>query len=79
MSPDADRRVDLSGRQLGARSGNRSPNGALGKQIRFVGRAAHAGGAPQPGINALNAAMIAMNAIAAYRETSRKGIRFAFI
>ena len=46
-----------------------SSNGALVKQIRFVGRAAHAGGAPQLGINALNAAMIAMNAIAAQRET----------
>ncbi len=46
-----------------------SSNGALVKQIRFVGRAAHAGGAPQLGINALNAAMIAMNAIVAHRET----------
>ncbi|HUC72405.1 MAG TPA: amidohydrolase [Stellaceae bacterium] len=46
-----------------------SSNGALVKQIRFVGRAAHAGGAPQLGVNALNAAMIAMNAIAAQRET----------
>ncbi len=46
-----------------------SSNGALIKQIRFVGRAAHAGGAPQLGINALNAAMIAMSAIAAQRET----------
>ncbi len=46
-----------------------SSNGALIKQIRFVGRAAHAGGAPQLGVNALNAAMIAMNAIAAHRET----------
>jgi amidohydrolase len=47
----------------------RSSNGALVKQIRFLGRAAHAGGAPQRGINALQAAMIAMNAIAAQRET----------
>lgn len=46
-----------------------SSNGAVVKQIRFLGRAAHAGGAPQRGINALNAAMIAMNAIAAQRET----------
>src|ERR1700726_1590782 len=30
-----------------------SSNGALVKQIRFVGRAAHAGGLPQLGINAL--------------------------
>jgi amidohydrolase len=46
-----------------------SSNGAVIKQVRFIGRAAHAGGAPQRGINALNAAMIAMNAIAAQRET----------
>jgi amidohydrolase len=46
-----------------------SSNGALVKQIRFLGRAAHAGGAPQRGINALNAATIAMHAIAAQRET----------
>src|SRR5438477_10459169 len=47
----------------------KSSNGALVKQIRFLGRAAHAGSLPQLGINALNAAMIAMNAIAAHRET----------
>ena len=46
-----------------------SSNGALIKQIRFLGRAAHAGSLPQLGVNALNAAMIAMNAIAAHRET----------
>src|SRR5215467_3866874 len=46
-----------------------SSNGALIKRIRFLGRAAHAGSLPQLGINALNAAMIAMNAIAAQRET----------
>jgi amidohydrolase len=46
-----------------------SSNGALIKQIRFLGRAAHAGSLPQLGINALSAAMIAMNAISAQRET----------
>ena len=46
-----------------------SSNGALVKQIRFLGRAAHAGGAPQRGINALNAATLAMQAIAHQRET----------
>jgi amidohydrolase len=46
-----------------------SSNGALVKQIRFLGRAAHAGSLPQLGVNALNAAVIAMNAIAAHRET----------
>jgi amidohydrolase len=46
-----------------------SSNGALIKRIRFIGRAAHAGSLPQLGINALNAAMIAMQAISAQRET----------
>jgi amidohydrolase len=46
-----------------------SSNGALVKQIRFMGRASHAGGAPQLGINALSAAMLALNAIHAQRET----------
>jgi amidohydrolase len=46
-----------------------SSNGALVKQIRFMGRASHAGGAPQLGINALSAAMIALNAIHCQRET----------
>jgi amidohydrolase len=46
-----------------------SSNGALIKRIRFLGKAAHAGSLPQLGVNALNAAMIAMNAIAAQRET----------
>jgi amidohydrolase len=46
-----------------------SSNGALVKMIRFMGRAAHAGGAPQLGINALSAAQIALNAIHCQRET----------
>jgi amidohydrolase len=46
-----------------------SSNGAVVKQIRFIGKAAHAGGIPQHGINALNAANIALNAIAMQRET----------
>src|SRR5579864_7801862 len=46
-----------------------SSNGALVKQIRFMGRASHAGGAPQLGINALSAAMLALNAIHAQRES----------
>ena len=44
-------------------------NGMVAKRIRFVGRAAHAGGAPHAGINSLNAAMIALSAIHAQRET----------
>lgn len=44
-------------------------NGMVAKRIRFLGRASHAGGAPHMGVNALNAAMIAMSAIHAQRET----------
>jgi amidohydrolase len=46
-----------------------SSNGAVIKKIRFIGRAAHAGGRPQLGINALNAANLCMTAIALQRET----------
>ena len=46
-------------------------NGIIAKRISFIGRAAHAGGAPHAGINALNAAMIALSAIHAQRETYR--------
>src|SRR5580658_2623584 len=46
-----------------------SSNGALVKMIRFMGRASHAGGAPQLGINALSAAMLALSAIHAQRES----------
>lgn len=46
-----------------------SSNGSVVKKIRFIGRAAHAGSAPQKGINALNAACLALSAIAFQRET----------
>jgi len=45
--------------------------GFVAKTIEFVGKAAHAGGAPHEGINALNAAMAAMMCIHAQRETFR--------
>ncbi|HEY33408.1 MAG TPA: amidohydrolase [Dehalococcoidia bacterium] len=44
-------------------------NGCLAKQIQFIGRGAHAGAAPYAGVNALNAAMIALSAIHTQRET----------
>lgn len=44
-------------------------NGHVVKFVQFLGRAAHAGGAPHAGVNALNAALIALNAINAQRET----------
>lgn len=46
-------------------------NGFVGKMARFVGREAHAAGAPHQGINALNAAMLAIMAVNAQRETFR--------
>lgn len=48
-----------------------SSNGCVVKIIKFIGRAAHAGGAPHEGINALNAAHLALAAIHAQRETFR--------
>jgi amidohydrolase len=50
-----------------------SHNGMIAKSVRFVGRSAHAGGAPHLGINALNAANLAMQAIALQRETFQDG------
>jgi len=46
-------------------------NGSVAKQIQFIGRGAHAGGAPHLGINALNAATLALTAIHFNRETFR--------
>lgn len=44
-------------------------NGFVGKMIQYVGKAAHAGGAPHLGINALNAATIGLTAVNLQRET----------
>ena len=46
-------------------------NGCVVKFVRFIGKSAHAGGAPHNGINALKAAMLALQAIDAQRETFR--------
>ena len=46
-------------------------NGHVVKYIRFVGKAAHAGGSPEMGVNALQAAMVALNALNSQRETLR--------
>ncbi len=45
--------------------------GFVAKTVHFKGKSAHAGGAPWEGVNALNAAMLAMNCINAMRETFR--------
>jgi amidohydrolase len=44
-------------------------NGLVAKFIEFKGKASHAGANPEKGINALNAANIALNAINSQRET----------
>lgn len=46
-----------------------SSNGFVGKTVAYEGRESHAGGAPEEGVNALNAAMAGMNAVNATRET----------
>lgn len=46
-----------------------SSNGFVGKTVAYEGRESHAGGAPEEGVNALNAAMVGMNAVNANRET----------
>lgn len=48
-------------------------NGVVAKQVQFIGKAAHAGGAPWQGVNALNAATVALTAINALRESFRDG------
>jgi len=46
--------------------------GFIGKEIRFIGKEAHAGAAPWLGVNALNAATLALQAINGLRETFRE-------
>jgi amidohydrolase len=48
-----------------------SNNGCIVKTVRYVGKAAHAGGAPHMGVNALYAAQIGLMGINAVRETFR--------
>jgi amidohydrolase len=48
-----------------------SNNGCIVKTVRYIGRAAHAGGAPHMGVNALYAAQIGLMSINAIRETFR--------
>jgi len=48
-----------------------SSNGFVAKNICFLGKASHAGAYPERGVNALNAAQLALSAINAQRETFR--------
>jgi len=50
---------------------NLESNGFIGKKITFIGKASHAGSCPEGGVNALNAAILAINNINAQRETFR--------
>lgn len=46
-------------------------NGFVAKYVHYIGKEAHAGGAPHEGINALSAARLGLAAIDAQRETFR--------
>lgn len=65
--------IHLSTDNDGSRSAHvgGTSNGFIGKMIRYIGREAHAAGAPHEGVNALNAAMLAVMAVNAQRETFR--------
>lgn len=62
--------LDLSSQGKKAMIGG-TGNGFIGKKVKFIGKESHAGGAPEQGINALNAAILAINNIHAQRETFR--------
>ena len=47
-------------------------NAHVSHQVRYIGRSAHAGGSPDQGVNALQAAMLANSAINSQRETFRE-------
>ncbi|MBO5292854.1 MAG: amidohydrolase [Lachnospiraceae bacterium] len=51
--------------------GNGSNNGFVSKVIRYKGKAAHAAGMPEKGINALSAASLGLQALGLNRETFR--------
>ncbi|MEZ3437138.1 MAG: amidohydrolase [Lachnospiraceae bacterium] len=51
---------------------NTDTDGFISKNVKFIGRASHAGAAPHAGINAVNMAQLALNNINALRETFRE-------
>lgn len=63
--------IHTSGAPANSGSVARGTNGCISKEIIYSGVAAHAGGSPDKGINALYAANLGMNAINALRETFR--------
>lgn len=70
--------VDLSMMVHAASRGNKkftlssTSNGCLVKRIKYIGKASHAGGSPDKGINALYAANLGLMAINSIRETFRE-------
>mgnify|MGYP004523849539 CR=1 FL=1 len=50
---------------------HRGQNGCMAKSVRYEGVAAHAGGSPEKGVNALYAATLGLQGINAIRETLR--------
>lgn len=59
--------IAMEGIALGSGSGN----GFVSKVIRIKGKAAHAAGCPEDGVNALSAASLGLQALALNRETFR--------
>lgn len=49
-----------------------SSNGFVGKTVQYIGKTAHAAGAPHEGVNALNAACLGLMGVNALRETFRE-------
>lgn len=71
---DVDMAVLIHTRNLGEKDffSRRGSNGFIRKQITYRGRAAHAGSAPEDGINALYAATLGLQAVNSLRETFRE-------
>ena len=65
--------IDLSlahhSKETGNGIGTGSSNGFVSKIYRIKGKASHAAGAPEKGINALSAAVLGLNALGLQRET----------
>lgn len=68
---DVDISIMMHSLDLGGKKALIAPkgNGFVGKNINFIGKESHAGSAPEKGVNALNAAVLAINNINAQRET----------
>ena len=60
-----------SSQEFGKFSLGGTSNGHVVKYVKFIGKASHAGGSPHEGVNALQASMLALNALNAQRETLR--------